>query len=134
MSKPSDITIPMKDLSGSKLRCLVLTSMPRNHLARLLSSLVLPVDASVDDKKHHWLPEGLLNSAEPKLGECGEFLTPEVREKLTSWWLVNRRGANTPNWDLVSSCTIEGAAGLILVEAKAHDRELKTEGKTGGDA
>jgi hypothetical protein len=80
-----------------------------------------------------WLPEGLLNAAEPKLGETQDFLNPEIREKLTSWWLVNRRGANTPNWDVVSSCTIEGIEGLILIEAKAHDTELKSEGKSTGD-
>jgi hypothetical protein len=111
----------------------MLTSMPRPHVARVLSSLVAPLDASVDEQKHRWLPEGLFNAAEPKLGECQDFLTPEIREKLTSWWLVNRRGANTPNWDVVSNCTIEGVEGLILIEAKAHDMELKSEGKSMGD-
>jgi hypothetical protein len=62
-----------------------------------------------------------------------DFLTPEICEYLTSWWLVNRRRANTPNWDIVSTCTIEGREGLILVEAKAHDKESDCTGKLPGD-
>ena len=30
----------------------------------------------------------------------------------------------TPNWDVASTCTIEGKAGIVLIEAKAHDQEL----------
>jgi hypothetical protein len=30
----------------------------------------------------------------------------------------------TPNWDLASTCTIEGRAGILLIESKAHDQEL----------
>ena len=103
MSTASEITIPKKDLSGSKLRCFMFTSMPRHHVARVLSWLVAPLDASVDEQKHRWLPGGLLNAAEPKLGECPDFLIPEIRQKLTSCWFATRRGANTPNWDVVSS-------------------------------
>ena len=33
----------------------------------------------------------------------------------------------------MSSCTIEGVEGLILVEAKAHGTELKSDGKSPGD-
>ncbi len=38
-------------------------------------------------------------------------------------------GANTPNWDIASKCTIQGAEGLMLVEAKAHWKELSSSGK-----
>ena len=33
----------------------------------------------------------------------------------------------TPNWDLVSTCTIDGKRGILLVEAKAHEKELNEE-------
>jgi hypothetical protein len=111
----------------------MLTSLPESHVAKVLSLLVSPL-ATVDEMRHHWMPKGLLDPAEPKLGECSSFLTPELREQLTSWWLINRRGANTPNWDLVSTCTVEGREGLILIEAKAHDSELKRDGKSQGNA
>jgi hypothetical protein len=132
MSTEDTVTLPKKDLSGSRLRCLMLTSLPKGHIASVLSSLVSPA-AVVDESIHHWLPGGLLNPTEAKLGACPDFLTPDLRERLTSWWLVNRRGANTPNWDILSTCTVEGKEGLILVEAKAHDKESKSEGKDLGD-
>ena len=44
---------------------------------------------------------------------------------MTDWWLAVPEDANTPNWDLISTCTAEGRSGLILVEAKAHAGELK---------
>jgi hypothetical protein len=31
----------------------------------------------------------------------------------------------TPNWDIASTCTIDGKRGLLLVEAKAHHKKLK---------
>jgi hypothetical protein len=96
MSLLESVTIPTKDLYGSKLRCLMLTSLPKSPVAAALSSLVAPL-AVVDPDKHHWLPNGLTNPEEAKLGECLLFLTPEIREQLTSWWLINRKGANTPN-------------------------------------
>jgi hypothetical protein len=133
MSPQETITIPKKDLAGSRLRCLMLTSLPRGAIASALSSLVTP-HAVVDPNRHHWRPKGFLDPEEAKLGECKEFLTPAIRETLTAWWLVNRRRANTPNWDLVSTCTIDGREGLILIEAKAHDTEAKREGKGTGDA
>ena len=37
--------------------------------------------------------------------------------------------ANTPNWDIASTCRINGKRGVLLVEAKAHDRELSASGK-----
>lgn len=40
--------------------------------------------------------------------------------------------ANTPNWDIASTCTNGEKAGLLLVEAKAHSSELKQDGKTLG--
>lgn len=133
MSPRETITLPARDLAGSKLRCLMLTSLPMKTVAATLQRLVAPV-AEVDANKHHWLPMGLRQPEEAKLGECAHFLTPELREELTAWWLVNRDRANTPNWDIVSTCAIEGREGLILVEAKAHDTEARHEGKSKGNA
>jgi len=48
---------------------------------------------------------------------------------LTDWWLAKPRWANTPNWDIASTATIEGREGLVLIEAKAHDHEISAEDK-----
>jgi hypothetical protein len=55
----------------------------------------------------------------------------EIKEQLLTWWLVARRGANTPNWDIAATCTIQGNPGLLLVEAKAHEKELYEQDKCG---
>ena len=64
-----------------------------------------------------------------KLGEDEGFLSPEHRESVTHWWLGVVRHANTPNWDIASTCQINGKRGMLLVEAKAHDRELSSSSK-----
>ncbi len=38
--------------------------------------------------------------------------------------------ANSPNWDIASTCKISGVDGLVLIEAKAHQAELSHSGKT----
>lgn len=66
-----------------------------------------------------------------KEAELNDFLkcnfSPELSTEITNWWL--EVDATTPNWDLISTCTINGARGLLLVEAKAHVNELKNESK-----
>jgi hypothetical protein len=83
----------------------------------------------VDPERHHWLPQGLGHPKEAKLGETPNLLSAEYREALTDWWLAVRPRANTPNWDLASTATVNGREGLVLVEAKAHTKELDTAGK-----
>lgn len=53
----------------------------------------------------------------------------QIRKELKNWWLASPKGANTLNWDIASTCTIDGKYGVILVEAKAHVSELTDEAK-----
>jgi len=117
-----------KELRGSRVRCLMLTSIPRHQVASILTRLIEPI-GSVNSNSDKWAPGGFLNPEEPKLGENQLFLPLQQREAVTDWWLKVRRNANTPNWDLVSTCNIDGKGGLILIEAKAHSNELKSAGK-----
>ena len=55
------------------------------------------------------------------------MLPDDVCGRLAAWWLVY--GANVPNWDLASTCTVGGRRGIVLVEAKANAAELKAGGK-----
>ena len=125
----NEITFQKRNLKGSRLRCLMLTSMPRKQIARCLTELVQPYSV-VDSLKNMWMPQGFLEQDEAKLGETELFLKPKDRDAVTDWWLNVKPGANTPNWDLVATCRIEGKEGLILVEAKAHKSELASAGKT----
>ena len=54
------------------------------------------------------------------------FPDQAIRDKLRDWWLVATR---TPNWDIASTCKIDGKSGLLLIEAKAHANELSYLGK-----
>jgi len=122
------MTFDKKELRGSRLRCLMLTSIPRNQVARCLTELVQPYGV-VDATRDQWMPGGFLEPDEAKLGETPGFLSEEQRKEVTTWWLKVTRNANTPNWDIVSTCKMQGQPGLILVEAKAYDKELKQNDK-----
>ncbi len=78
-----------------------------------------------------WQPKGYHLPEEICLENGGDRFIPgtDCWGKLADWWLVHRGGANKPNWDLVVTCEIAGKPGLVLVEAKAHERELGWGGK-----
>lgn len=117
-------------LRGSLLRCLQITGLPRAEVARKITELARPSGAIVSHVTDIWMPNGLMQPNEARIEREQEFLEADKREALKSWWLVKRRGANTPNWDIASTCMVDGVKGLILIEAKAHDKELSINGKS----
>jgi len=121
--------LPAKEQRGSRARCLRLTEGDDASVAARLTALAGPY-ATVDAVRDHWLPRGLAAPREAKLGETAALLPAEMRDALVSWWLAVPRGANTPNWDIASTCTLtdRDREGLLLVEAKAHANELHTDG------
>lgn len=124
---------------GSRPRCVLLIDGTRHAVAARLTDLVgLPeVAISAND---FWMPRGKpvrtgwgwdkRPAAEARLDYDAGFVGPEVRRQLREWWLVVMSGAATPNWDVASTCKIEGREGLLLVEAKAHSNELSGAGKS----
>ena len=91
---------------GSKPRCHWLTHGSHDAVAARLADLVAPF-ASVASSDY-WMPEGFEHTAEAQLGYADRFLTADRRAALTRWWLAVPRRANTPNWDLVSTCQVAG--------------------------
>ena len=82
------------------------------------------------EREDCWAPSGWTSFRELRLSQATDaYFASEIRSDLISWWLVHRRGANTPNWDLLATCRIRGVKGLVLVEGKAHVRELEWPGK-----
>jgi hypothetical protein len=128
--------LPIRDQRGSRARCLLLTDGGRELVANRLNQIAKPF-AAVDPRRHNWMPNGPEKSAEARLGEVSGFLSDVDREAVSAWWLAVRKVpngiVNTPNWDIAATATIGGQEGLLLVEAKAHDAELKTNGKGPGN-
>ena len=115
--------LPIKAQRGSKPRCHWLTNGTREQVASRLTNLISPWGmVSPDD---HWMPEGFINITEPQLHHPNNLLPDDVRAQLAAWWLPpNAQNRRAPNFDLASTCTIDGNDGILLVEAKAHSTEL----------
>lgn len=124
---------------GSRPRCVLLADGDRPAVATRLTDLVNDsmVEVSSED---FWMPRGkpirdangwdTSPADECRLDRDRGFVAVGDRIRLRDWWLAVKRGANTPNWDLASTCRVEGKRGLLLVEAKAHTGEL-SDGGTG---
>lgn len=112
-----------KERRGSKPRCHLLTHGSPDAVAARLTALAVP-HASVS-ASDFWMPQGFDDTDEATLPEAERLLPVDVRSGLKRWWLaVASNNARTPNWDVASTCTVEGRAGILLIEAKAHDQEL----------
>lgn len=73
-----------------------------------------------------WMPKSVLHNKEAELKDFLKYnFDPLFYNKIVKWWL--HVDATTPNWDLVSTCSINGKRGILLVEAKAHWDELEQE-------
>jgi hypothetical protein len=129
--------LPQNRSRGSFPRSLLLMEGDRASVANRLTKLVGLPDVRIEETDY-WMPSPVRNAfgewdlnsiEETKLGESKGFLSNEQRKRVTDWWLALPKGANTPNWDIASTCTIGEKHGLLLVEAKAHNTELKKEGK-----
>ena len=73
-------------------------------------------------------------SREAILSKPNCIVPPPIQKQLRNWWLAAPEGANAPNWDIASTCTIRGEQGLLLVEAKAHVNELSSARKSSPNA
>jgi len=125
--------LQIRDFFGSKFRCLALTGMADEAVAETLTRLITPV-GEVRADRDKWMPRGPRKPVEAKLrDEENDFLDADQRKALTEWWLSIPRGANEPNWDIVSTCHIGNKRGLLIGEAKAHAGELEDCGKAAGN-
>jgi hypothetical protein len=121
------LTLKVNERRGSKPRCHLLTHGSPDSVAARLTALVAPF-ASVTPTDC-WMPQGFTEPLEAQLHKAPRLLNPAIGARLGAWWLPpGGQDARTPNFDIVSTCMIDGAPGLLLVEAKAHAQELKNAG------
>lgn len=129
-----------KDNRGSRPRCIELVSGTKKEVASRLTDLVGLDEVKVmsDD---FWMPSGkpVLTGSnwdnspakEARIDRENQLVPfSDVRNALLHWWLEVIPRSNTPNWDIASTCMIEGRRGILLVEAKAHNNELSRSGKS----
>ena len=126
---------------GSRPRCILLMDGGREEVAGRLARLVGLESDVIIGGGDRWMPRGKpvqrednswdkTPAREARLGGLTALFAPNERcrrelcDQLRKWWLSVSRVANTPNWDIASTCTIKGQRGLLLVEAKAHSAEL----------
>ena len=128
-----------KDKRGSRPRCVLLTDGSRDAVAQRLTKLVNPPEVEVCPNDL-WMPKGKpvqkkngkwdkMPVKEAQLDKADNLVSPDIQQKLQEWWLAVPRRATTLNWDIASTCIIKGKPGLLLVEAKAHTKELSEAGK-----
>ena len=119
-------SLPARARRGSKPRCHWLTHGPAADVAMRLTTLASPW--AVVSAGDQWMPKGFAEPAEAQLHDAHRLIDPALAGTLGQWWLGGiRRERRTPNFDIASTCTIEGRRGLLLVEAKAHHVELSKE-------
>ena len=70
-----------------------------------------------EDPKESYLPQF-----------CKEFCEGKFDfSPIVDWWVPSQW--RPPTWDLISTCTVNGKYGILLVEAKAHKDEFDCRGK-----
>jgi hypothetical protein len=117
--------LPHKAQRGSKPRCHLMTHGSLELVSQRLTHLIGPWgQVNAEDR---WMPRGFENIEEAQLGRKDIIYDPSIGKELLNWWLAVPRGARIPNWDIASTCTIEGKKGILLIEAKAHDEEINLE-------
>jgi hypothetical protein len=76
------VTFQAREFKGSRLRCLVATSLPNRSVAQFLNTLVTPyAQVAASDV---WQPRGFLEPEEACIGKDVEFLSPDRRELVTA--------------------------------------------------
>ena len=117
-----------KDNRGSRPRCVLLTDGSAERVAEQLTGVVCRPELSISPADR-WQTGGKCDVGEAQLDKASwggtALLAEPIRRRLREWWLAEGAGrSRTPNWDITSTCKISGRKGLLLVEAKAHSKEL----------
>mgnify|MGYP001564499955 CR=1 FL=1 len=121
-------------IRGSSKHILDWLSKDKAQFFKLLNKLLVPSGAIISEADA-LMPVGRGNAEDTKEARLDQdslnTLSSGQQKELADWWLEHKKigRANTPNWDLAVGCSISGRRGLVLVEAKAHPKELSYKGK-----
>lgn len=96
-----------------------------------MNALLGQAGVNVRDTDHHQ-PRGYADDIEWTLRHFCHVHCSDLLDlgRFDQWWVPDRY--RNPQWDLLSTCTIDGKAGLLMVEAKANENEVSRAGKSIG--
>ncbi len=129
-NKPSQLEkLNPNERRGSKARCHWLTHGTKKQVSERLTQIISPYgEVSADDE---WMPKGFRKTKEPELHKrtCN-LVRKETRDQIRTWWFKIKRGYQRgASFDIASTCKVNRKHGILLIEAKAHNRELLAEEK-----
>lgn len=106
----------------------VLDLLDSGRFAQTMSTL-LGKDGMQLTEKDAWRPQGYDDPEEWTVRRfCAEHCAGLFDfARFDAWWVPDKY--RNPQWDLLSTCTIDDRPGLLLVEAKGNDQELDWNGK-----
>jgi hypothetical protein len=113
-------------MRGSKKHLLDL--LDRGDYVQVMNELLADRGVSVtgEDARH---PSGHHDPTEWGLSHfCRQYCHDWFDQGLLSGWWPGGQ-ARPPMWDLISTCSVDGRQGILLVEAKAHEKECKIDDK-----
>lgn len=103
----------------------VIKLVESGHFIEKINELIKTTKAEITIYDN-WMPKSEHYDKEAQLKDFLNYnFTPQLSRDIVKWWL--HKDATTPNWDLISTCTINDKKGILLVEAKAHWDELDNE-------
>lgn len=93
-----------------------------------LQAILAPAGIALTAQDAHH-PRGHADASEwelPRFCQDSPF-SVNADAAFNGWWV--RYDGTLPTWDLISTCTMSGRPGILLIEAKAHESELDSRGK-----
>ena len=105
----------------------LLTLIDSDDFLKSINELIKETGAKITSEDV-WKPKGMKDKSERTLTTfLKDNFDQNLGENILRWWI--KYGSRGPNWDFLSTCTIKGEKGLLLVEAKAHKSELSNSKK-----
>jgi len=99
------------------------------NFLEILNNLLKNSGATVSDEDIY-IPKGYNEPEEMELRDFG----PKYLADLIDWSMIRKwwpdHPAKSPQWDLLTTYSVAGERGLILLEAKANEAELDWKGKS----
>lgn len=106
----------------------ILDLLDSGRLFQILNDLFADTDVQFKDDEN-CQPRGRKIPEEWTLRKfCKKYYNGQFDyQAFDNWWVPDQY--RNPQWDLLTTCTIKDRAGIMLVEAKANDKELVVDGK-----